>query len=79
MACQTGYSSPGYFATAFRGKYGCPPSEWRERSKTPSAKPATRCYVSRKFTKRTKTWSSTSASTTCNTGKRLRRPPKTCS
>ena len=31
IAYQTGYSSPGYFATAFRGKYGCSPSEWREQ------------------------------------------------
>lgn len=30
IAYQTGYSSPGYFATAFRGKYGVSPSEWRE-------------------------------------------------
>lgn len=32
IAYQTGYSSPGYFATAFKGKYDCSPSEWRERS-----------------------------------------------
>ncbi|MFN0036639.1 MAG: ATP-binding protein, partial [Saprospiraceae bacterium] len=30
IAYQTGYSSPGYFATAFRGRYGVSPSEWRE-------------------------------------------------
>lgn len=31
IAYQTGYSSPGYFATAFKAKYGCSPSEWREK------------------------------------------------
>ncbi len=31
IAYQAGYSSPGYFATAFKGKYGCSPSEWREK------------------------------------------------
>lgn len=30
---QTGYSSPGYFATAFKAKYACSPSEWREGKK----------------------------------------------
>ena len=31
IAYLTGYSSPGYFSTAFRGKFGCSPSEWREK------------------------------------------------
>lgn len=31
IAYQVGYSSPGYFATAFKGRYGCSPSEWKER------------------------------------------------
>lgn len=31
VAYQVGYSSPGYFSTAFKGRYGCSPSEWRER------------------------------------------------
>lgn len=31
IAYQTGYSSPGYFATAFKGRFGCSPSEWREK------------------------------------------------
>jgi len=31
VAYQSGYSSPGYFATAFKGRYGCSPSEWREK------------------------------------------------
>lgn len=30
IAYQVGYSSPGYFSTAFKGRYGCSPSEWRE-------------------------------------------------
>lgn len=30
IAYQTGYSSPGYFSTAFKTKYGCSPSDWRE-------------------------------------------------
>lgn len=31
VAYQAGYSSPGYFSTAFKGRYGCSPSEWREK------------------------------------------------
>ncbi len=31
IAYHAGYSSPGYFSTAFRGKFGCSPSEWREK------------------------------------------------
>lgn len=31
IAYQVGYSSPGYFSTAFKGKYACSPSEWREK------------------------------------------------
>lgn len=31
IAYQTGYSSPGYFATAFKGRFGCSPSEWRDK------------------------------------------------
>ncbi|MEZ4962973.1 MAG: substrate-binding domain-containing protein [Saprospiraceae bacterium] len=31
IAYKVGYSSPGYFSTAFKGRYGCSPSEWRER------------------------------------------------
>ncbi|MCC6462320.1 MAG: substrate-binding domain-containing protein [Saprospiraceae bacterium] len=31
VAYQVGYSSPGYFATAFKTRYQCSPSEWRER------------------------------------------------
>jgi AraC-like DNA-binding protein len=31
IAYQCGYSSPGYFSTAFKGKFGCSPSEWREQ------------------------------------------------
>ncbi len=31
VAYQSGYSSPGYFSTAFKGRYGCSPSEWREK------------------------------------------------
>lgn len=37
IAYHVGYSSPGYFSTAFKGRYGCSPSEWRERKmKTPT-------------------------------------------
>ena len=32
IAYQTGYSSPGYFSTAFRGKYDCSPSDWRGKN-----------------------------------------------
>ncbi len=31
VAYHSGYSSPGYFSTAFKGRYGCSPSEWREK------------------------------------------------
>ncbi len=31
VAYRSGYSSPGYFSTAFKGRYGCSPSEWREK------------------------------------------------
>lgn len=31
IAYQVGYSSPGYFSTAFKGKYACSPSEYREK------------------------------------------------
>jgi signal transduction histidine kinase/AraC-like DNA-binding protein/CheY-like chemotaxis protein len=31
IAYKTGYSSPGYFATAFRGRYHCTPGEYREQ------------------------------------------------
>ncbi|MEI6408560.1 MAG: ATP-binding protein, partial [Bacteroidota bacterium] len=31
IAYQSGYSSPGYFATAFKTKYQCSPSEFREQ------------------------------------------------
>jgi signal transduction histidine kinase/DNA-binding response OmpR family regulator len=30
IAYKTGYSTPGYFSTAFKGKYGLTPTEWRE-------------------------------------------------
>ncbi|MDX2279434.1 MAG: substrate-binding domain-containing protein [Saprospiraceae bacterium] len=30
IAYQTGYSSPGYFSTAFKARFACSPSEWRE-------------------------------------------------
>ncbi|MCC6726410.1 MAG: substrate-binding domain-containing protein [Saprospiraceae bacterium] len=33
IAYRSGYSSPGYFSTAFKGRYGCSPSEWREKTK----------------------------------------------
>lgn len=37
IAYKVGYSSPGYFSTAFKGKYACSPSEYRERrSETPA-------------------------------------------
>ncbi len=32
VAYQTGYNSPGYFSTAFKGKYACSPTEWRDRN-----------------------------------------------
>jgi AraC-like DNA-binding protein/nitrogen-specific signal transduction histidine kinase len=32
VAYRSGYSSPGYFSTAFKGRYGCSPSEWREKT-----------------------------------------------
>ncbi|MCB0582530.1 MAG: response regulator [Phaeodactylibacter sp.] len=36
IAYKVGYSSPGYFSTAFKGKYACSPSEYREKqSNTP--------------------------------------------
>lgn len=33
IAYTTGYSSPGYFATAFRARYHCTPGEYREKAK----------------------------------------------
>lgn len=32
IAYQAGYSSPGYFSTAFKGRYGCSPSEYKEKN-----------------------------------------------
>lgn len=32
IAYQTGYSSPGYFSTAFKARYACSPSEWRDKN-----------------------------------------------
>lgn len=34
IAYQVGYSSPGYFSTAFKGKYACSPSEWQEKNRS---------------------------------------------
>lgn len=31
VAYRVGYSSPGYFATAFKARYQCSPTEWRDR------------------------------------------------
>jgi len=31
IAYQVGYSSPGYFSTAFKSRFGYSPSEWREK------------------------------------------------
>lgn len=33
IAYKVGYSSPGYFSTAFKGKYACSPTEYREKKK----------------------------------------------
>ena len=38
IAYKVGYSSPGYFSTAFKGKYACSPTEYRDRkSRTPNS------------------------------------------
>lgn len=38
IAYKVGYSSPGYFSTAFKGKYACSPSEYREKKSESSAR-----------------------------------------